>query len=332
MKIDSGILRRCAAGMLVLFGGYALADDAGSKLPADVIVEQGGVQITLQDIDAFARKIPESDRAGFFDSPKRIESVLTNMLLRKQLAKDARADKLDQDALIRRQMDQSADEVLANAEVDRHRAALKIPEFDALAHEYYLTHKDEYVTPAVVDVKHVLVSTKERSDSEAKARIGEVEAAARAHPDQFDALVEKYSDDPSKTDNHGLIANAVSGKAAKPFTEAAKALRQPGEISPVVKTTFGYHVLKLESRKPETQMAFADVRAQIVKKLRDNYISKEMDQYTGEIRGRPLESNPDLVAGLRTRYVAPGTMLPSEVVDAAAHEDTSKQQSDGKQP
>jgi hypothetical protein len=101
----------------------------------------------------------------------------------------------------------------------------------------------------------------------------------------------------------------------------AKALKNPGDISRVVKTSFGYHVLQLVSHQPDTQKSFADVRPEIVKKLRDSYISKQMDQYTGEIRGRKLDANPDLVATLRTRYLTPGLTSPAD----AMREDSAKQ-------
>ena len=142
---------RTTAGVLALFCAAAMAGEgAESKLPPDVLAAQGGVQITMQDVDAFAQKIPEKDRAGFFDSPKRIENVLNNMLLRKQLAAQAREQKLDKDTLVARQLDQAADEVLSNAVLENHRASLKLPEFDTLAQEYYLVHKDEFAVPGTV--------------------------------------------------------------------------------------------------------------------------------------------------------------------------------------
>ena len=148
----------------------------------------------------------------------------------------------------------------------------------------------------------MLVSTKNRSEEEAKARIGEVEAAARAHPEQFEDLVEKYSDDPSKANNHGRIARGGFNNMARPFAVAANALRNAGEISPVVKTDFGFHVIKLIEKKPDRQLAFDDIHADLILTLEAYFVATQMDQYSGEIRGNPLEANPDLVASLRTRY------------------------------
>jgi parvulin-like peptidyl-prolyl isomerase len=283
------------------------------NLPPGIVATQNGQQVSLQDIDAYAAKIPENDRVGFFDSPKRIESAIRSILLQKQLAAEARAAKLDQDPAVQNRVRLAVDDTLANAELVHWRAAMKLPDFAQLAQEYYAAHKDEFDIPGAIEAKHILVSTKERGDEAAKARIGEVAAAANAHPEQFDALVAKYSDDPSKEKNHGVIADAGGARMARPFADAAKNLEKPGELSPIVKTSYGYHILQLVSRQPSTPKSFADVRDQIIKKLRDNYITTELEQHTGDLRGKPLDANPDLVASLRTRYLKEGQILPSEV-------------------
>ncbi|MDR3389257.1 MAG: peptidylprolyl isomerase [Rudaea sp.] len=304
------LIRVLCANALIFSAALAVAQE--SDLPPGVIARQGDAVVSLQDIDAYAQKIPETDRVGFFDNPKRIESVIMNLLLQKQLAAEARRDKLDLDPAVQQQIQQSTDDTLARVAMDHYRKTLKLPDFDELAHEYYLTHKDEFVVHGAVDVKHVLVSIKERSEAEAKARVGEVEATARAHPEQFDALVEKYSDDPSKTDNHGLIEDAASGNMAPPFAQAADALKKPGDISPITKTEYGFHVLKLVARKPDTQRSFDEIHTALVEKLRSDYIVKQSDNHNSQLRGKPLDANPDLVASVRTRFLPAGGKLPSE--------------------
>lgn len=307
-----------AASLLALAASGAAAQDNGSNLPPGMIARQGNAQVSLQDIDAYAQKIPEKDRAGFFDSPKRIQGVIMNLLLQRQLAAEARTARLDADPLVTLEIQQATEEALARADLEHFRQGLKLPDFTNLAQEYYASHKDEFVTHGVVNVKHVLVSTKDRSEAEAKARIGEVEAAAKAHPDQFDALVEKYSDDPSKDKNHGLIEDGASSKMAPPFAQAAAALKKPGEISPITKTQFGFHVLKLVERKPDTQKTFAEVRTDLIEKLRKDYVEKQSADHVAQLRSISLDANPDLIASLRTRFLPPGAVLPEDADKAAA--------------
>ncbi|MEP6483191.1 MAG: peptidylprolyl isomerase [Rudaea sp.] len=318
----------------ILLALSSLSWTAGAKageapLPKGIVARQNGVEVTLQDVDAAADKIPEKDRPAFFDSPKRIESVVTGLLFAKQLAAIAKSEKLDKDPLVQREIAQASEDVLGRVLLARYQKNLKLPDFAALSKEYYDSHKDEFVEVGKIDVEHVLVSNKGRTDEAAQSRINEVAKEARAHPEKFDDLIEKYSDDPSKAKNQGLIANAASGKVAPPFAAAAKALKAPDEISPVVKTEFGYHVLKLVDRKPDRQHPFEEARRELVNKMKTSYIAAQMDQYTGEIRGKPLQANPDLVGSLRTRYAPAGFQTPEDLEESrqkAAAEKTAESQ------
>ncbi len=239
------------------------------------------------------------------------------MLQKKQLAAQARAKHLDRDPAVKAQIELAITSTLAKVQVDNYRKNLKLPEFNQLATEYYLGHKDEFLVKGSVTVEHVLIGTKNNghTDADAHALADKVYAEAKAHPDRFEALVEKYSDDPSKAKNNGRIENAQSPQMARAFAETAEHMQIPNEISQPVKTEFGYHVLKLIERTPDRQMSFDEVQNRIVARLKKNYIDAEMTQYTNEFRGKPLEANPDLVASLRTRYAPPGYVSPA---DAAA--------------
>ena len=295
------------------------ADAPSEKLPKGAVAAQGGVVVMMQDIDAAAQKIPEKDRAGYFDSPKRIESTITNLLVTKQLAVQARSAKLDKDPAVKSRMDAAAEDALANAQIEHFQKSLKVPDFDELAQEYYTAHKDEFVAVGGVTVQHILVATKskDRSEADAKLRIAEVEKIARAHPDQFEALIQKYSDDPSKDKNGGTIEDAASSKMVRPFAEASSALKTPGDISPVVKTGFGFHLIKLVSHTPDRQKSFDEVHRELVAKLKSNFMEQQFNEYTGALRGKPLVADPDLVASLRTRYAPPGYKSPEDVQQEA---------------
>jgi peptidyl-prolyl cis-trans isomerase C len=334
MKSICGQLRTgamlIAALLLSMTALTAVAQSTGSDLPPGMIARQGGAMVSLQDIDAYAQKIPEKDRAGFFDSPQRIQGVIMNMLLQRQLAAEARAAKLEQNPDVQIQIQQAVDDALARVAVQHFREGLKLPDFTQLAQEYFATHKDEFLVHGAIAVKHVLVSTKERSDADAMARIGEVEATAKAHPEQFDALVEKYSDDPSKTDNHGLIQDGGSANMAAPFAQAANALKKVGEVSPITKTEYGYHVLILVGRKPDNQMTYAEVSDRLIKRLRNDFVERQTTDHTNQLRNNVLDANPDLVASLRTRFLPPDVVLPEDA-QAAIDEARKKQAAqDGK--
>jgi peptidyl-prolyl cis-trans isomerase C len=294
------------SSVFTLLFAAAVATSVGAtdalQAPSTVVASQGGVSITLDDIDAFAAGIPDERRAGFFNSPSRIENLLSQLLVQKQLAAEARAIGLDKDAKVQRQIALATEDALSKARMLKFRDELKIPDFNQLAQEEFIAHKETYIEHGRIDVKHVLIGTKTRSDADAKALAETVLKEATAHPDQFDALIEKYSDDPSKMQNHGVMADAGDKKYVREFSAAANALKKPGELSPLVKTDFGYHVLQLIARTPDRKPAFAEVKDQIVAKLRSDYVEKQLKAHGDELRNRPLDANAELVGSLRGRY------------------------------
>lgn len=294
---------------LSMFAAFACsAADGLTGTPSTIVASQGGATVTLEDIDAFANGIPESQRGGFFNSPARIQTTISNLLVQKQLAADARKLGMDKEPLVQAQMHQAADEALGKARMQRFRTDLKVPDLDALAHEEYIGHKENYVTRGKLVVRHVLIGTKERSEADALKLAETVEKEARAHPDQFDALVERYSDDPSKGQNHGEMSDAGnSSKYLPPFVAAASKLKKVGEISPLVKTSYGYHILKLVDRTDDKTRAFSEVKPEIVARLRNEYIDKQVRTFADTMRNLPLDANPDLVASLRSRYDSKST-------------------------
>lgn len=308
------MIRRIAFLTLAVYASSAAADVAADA--KTVVASQGGVEVTLGDIDAFVQRVSQSDRAGYMNSPKRIESTILNLLVQKQLAAEARKLKLDQDPLVAKQVELATDDVLARVRNVKLRADLKIPDFSAQAEEQYAANKADYVTKGVVNVEHVLISTS-KHDKESALKIAEqVAREAKANPAEFPKLVEKYSDDDSKAKNHGRIDDAGSENFVPAFAEAARKLTKPNEISPVVLSPFGYHVLRLLEHKPDVQQSYDQVSKSIIAKLEKDWVEAKMRGHTDEIRNRAMDANPDVVASLRTRYLPPGTTLPPEPTDA----------------
>lgn len=287
-----------ALTIAILFGGTA----AHAEGPSTVVAKQGNVSVTLEDIDAFAAGIPTQQRAGFFDSPKRVESVISNLLAKKQLAAEARQQGMDKDPAVRAQIAAAEEDALSKVRMERFKAEIKVPDLTQLAKETYVGNKAKYILPGRLDVKHILISTKSRPEAEARELADNVDKEAKASPDQFDALVEKYSDDPSKERNHGLMTNAGGEQYQPAFAEASRALRKVGEISPVVQTTFGFHIIQLVERTQDRQLSFDEARGDILRKLQAEYVEKAVRNHTDQITNRPIDANSDLVASLRSRY------------------------------
>ena len=115
---------------------------------------------------------------------------------------------------------------------------------DRLAHEAYDRMKED------VEVSHILIGLNARTPedrAEAKKKAESVLAEIKAGED-FGMLAEKFSEDGSRQ-NKGYLGFIRGGRTVYPFEKAAFAL-QAGEVSDIVETQFGYHIIKVHSRRP----------------------------------------------------------------------------------
>lgn len=295
-------LRLGAMVLCLLASTGILADE-----PTAVVASQGAAVVTLGDIDTYVEHIPPVDRAKFFDNPRRVQSLLRNLLLQKQLAKAAIEAGLDRKPEFQAPLGQVTDAGLAKAEIERFRESLPKPDVAQLAKEEYLANREDYATPEVLDVKHILISTGTRGEAEARALANDVHEQASKDPSRFDALIETYSEEPGKAQNKGVLHDAGSEEHAPEFAAAARALAKSGDLSPVVKSSYGFHVIQLLSKIPAKQQSFEEVRERLEAKMLKDYTERAVHRYTDELRNNPIDANAELVESLRTRYGQPAS-------------------------
>lgn len=120
-----------------------------------------------------------------------------------------------------------------------------------------------YQEDKTASVRHILLLTQGKSAAEKadiRKRMEDILARAKKGED-FAALAKQYTEDPGSKENGGLYEDFGRGKMVKPFEDAAFSV-PVGQISDIVETTYGYHIIKVENRKKETQ-PLDQVKAQI---------------------------------------------------------------------
>ena len=133
-----------------------------------------------------------------------------------------------------------------------------------------------YEADKTASVRHILLLTQEKTDAEKKEIYSQMEtilAKARGGED-FSELAKTYSEDPGSKDKGGLYENFGRGQMVPPFEDAAFSV-PIGEISDIVETTYGYHIIKVIDRKKETR-PFDEVQAEITDQIRQK---KQNDVY-----------------------------------------------------
>jgi peptidyl-prolyl cis-trans isomerase D len=134
--------------------------------------------------------------------------------------------------------------------------------------KYYQANLSSYQIAEQRHARHILLKADENSPEtlhiEKSSKAAEIMELARGG-ENFIELAKKYSEGPSK-DSGGDLGFFGSGSMVPPFDAAVFAMK-PGDISEVVKTRFGYHIILLEDIKPQTTRELADVQDTIIKTL-----------------------------------------------------------------
>ncbi len=143
-----------------------------------------------------------------------------------------------------------------------------------------------YEADKTASVRHILLLTQGKTEAEkaeVRKKMEGILGRARAGED-FAALAKEFSEDPGSKDNGGLYEDTGRGKWVKPFEDAAFSV-PVGQISDVVETTYGYHILKVESRKKETA-PFDQVKAEIEAQIRNSRRAASFETYIAGLKAK----------------------------------------------
>lgn len=145
------------------------------------------------------------------------------------------------------------------------------PVTDAEEQAYYNAHQSDYKVDEQVKVRHILIKVAPNAppaeDAAAKAKAqGILDQLKRDNGKDFAALAKKYSDDPGSKDQGGELGFIKHGVTVPAFENAAFAL-QPGQISALVKTQFGYHIIQCEAKQAAHTQSFDEVKPKILAQL-----------------------------------------------------------------
>jgi peptidyl-prolyl cis-trans isomerase D len=148
--------------------------------------------------------------------------------------------------------------------LDTQQARLKVIVDQSEVERFYSQNLERYRTPEQLRASHILFKTEGKDEAKVRAQAEDVLKQVKAGGD-FAALAKKYSDDPSK-ENGGDLDYFGKGRMVKEFEDAAFAMK-PGEVSDLVKSQFGFHIIKVTDHKMEVTRPLDEVRREIQEQL-----------------------------------------------------------------
>src|SRR5260221_928599 len=251
--------------------------------PADpVIIKAGTISITQSEFEGAVKTLPEQYQQFALGQGKR--QFAEDFLRLKLLSAEGMRNGLDKDPDVLKQLSLMRENLVAQAQLSRLDKAVIVSDADLKA--AYDANKKDYEQ---VHARHILIAfkgspaaqagKKELTEDEAKAKAEDLRKKIAAGA-KFEDLAKTESDDVGSAANGGDLGNFNHGQMVPEFDQAAFVLK-PGEVSEVVRTQFGYHIIKVESHD-FTNMD--GVKAKLEKDLHQKKVQEQLDKLKADAK------------------------------------------------
>jgi len=218
-----------------------------------ILANVGGNPIYQAEVEELVRAY--SARGQNFDSEQGRSMILDQLIGKKLLVLDAKKNLMEHNAEFKAELEKMKNEMLANFNVSKVLEKVDVKDEEIKA--YYDENKAQFVSGPSVAASHILV------DSEEKAK--EIQAKIEAGEVSFEDAAREHSSCPSK-ENGGALGEFTQGQMVPEFDKAVFSM-EVGELRGPVKTQFGFHIIKLTAKNESKEIAFNDVKDQIMSAL-----------------------------------------------------------------
>jgi peptidyl-prolyl cis-trans isomerase C len=268
----------------------------------DVFARQGDVVVTHAELDAAFARIPLIYRMNFIRNGEKVDQLVRSLINNKLIGAAAAQDGFDQDPIVVNRMKLTAEKELADAWLDHVVEKAPQADYEALAQENYLANPENFQTPEMVDVSHILISSETRPEEDALEEATRLRNELMQDPGLFDEYVMTYSEDPARVNNNGRYSQMTRGQMVQPFEEMAFSMTVPGSISELVETSYGFHILRLNAQIPPATIPFEQVKAQLVEEARNEYLSKYKKRYIDTTTAGAIVVDPEDIEAMAKRH------------------------------
>ncbi len=200
-------------------------------------------------------------------------------------------------------------------DLDKLRAHTQVG--DDVLRAYYNTHIDQYKVEDRAHVEHILFKTVGKTDAEVaeiRQKADDVQKQAKKGAN-FEDLAKKYSEDDATKPKGGDLGWIVEGQTVPEFQQAAFSLPK-GSISDLVKTQYGFHIIKVLDRETAHTKTFEEVRDTIVPIVLDEKVRQDANDISNQMAAAVRQSNRQSLDDVARKFkLELGDTPPSSVTD-----------------
>ncbi len=278
---------------ITCFQGNAIAQED------NIAAKIGNKKITVSDFNTIVGYLDSEKQKAIEKNPQLKENLLRQIVQTMVISDIAKKQGFDNKPDVKKQLELFLDNFLVN-EFLRREVAQKATVSEDDIKSYYDGHKDEFKTSEMVRVRHILIKVAPQSSEEAKKKAKEkAESILRKIKDEedFAGLASNFSDDTASKLTGGDLGFFPRGKMVKPFEDTAFSLK-PGEVSGIVETQFGYHIIKAEEKKAASIEPLENAKERIQQKLLQDSMRAKVSEFIEKAMKDPkVEIHPEVLAG-----------------------------------
>jgi len=245
------------------------------------LIGEGATAITGRDLVTETSTLDAMARQRVLASPENVQRLGTEMYIRRTLAAKAVEQKIDQDPDVQQLLHVVRERVLSDALVRRNgtQALPTSPVLENLAQQNYKANPARFQQPERVRVRHIVIPLK---TANAQSMADTIRKQALNGGD-FAKLAQAHSKDVSSASKGGDWGLLTRDRMPPKLGDAAFALTKPGEISELVETDLGVHILQLVEKRPAGLQPFDEVKAALIEEATANISSNAHQALVGPI-------------------------------------------------
>ena len=238
---------------------------------AQVLVSGQGVTIDTKEIQTELERIPQEGRAQLA-RPEAMQNNVANIYARRVLAQDALKEGLDKNPLVLAAIEKARERILSDAMLEKidQKNQPSLQDLEAWAQSSYKANPKKYELPEQVRASHILIRT---AEPDAKAKAEAILKELRAGAD-FAQVAKAKSQDPGSAAKGGDLGFFARGRMIKPFEDTAFGMAKAGDISEVIESPFGFHIIRLDEKKPAGLQPFAEVKDTLLRQAQNEILNK----------------------------------------------------------
>jgi peptidyl-prolyl cis-trans isomerase C len=267
---------------LTLVAAVGFAQDKPAAQADPIVVAAGGVSIKQSEFEGALKTLPAEYQQYAMGPGKK--QFAEDYLKMKMLAADGVKAGLDKDPELLKQLGLMRENLVAQAQLKKIEAGITVSDDDLK--KAYDANANQYEQ---VKAKHILVAFKgSPAAQQGKPELTEEQAKAKAEDlrkqitggASFEDLAKKESDDTGSGSNGGELGEFGRGQMVPEFEKAAFEAK-PGDVTPVVRTQFGFHIIKVESHN---HTPFEQVKATLEKQERQTRLQSTLDKMKADAK------------------------------------------------